>query len=246
MSVTGLPGQGPVRVGIPVADLCAGLFCALGILTALHEREVSGEGQWVSTSLLQAQIFMLDFQASRFLTDGVVSKQAGNNHPTSIPTGVFKTSDGHLNIAVAGAVIWERFCNAVGHPEWIASADYKTGKLRLQNRDKLNAEIDKTTATKSSAEWVEIFNKVGVPCGPIYSIDQVFADPQVKHLGIAQESARSDGSRLGLVGQPFKLSRTPSKIAARPPNLGEHTDEILTEFGFGADEIRALHESKAV
>ena len=171
MSVTGAPGGGPMRVGIPVADLTAGLFCALGILTALLERETSGEGQWVSTSLLQAQIFMLDFQASRFLTEGLVSKQAGNNHPTSIPTGVFKTKDGYLNIAVAGAVIWERFCTAVGRPEWLTSPDYKTGKVRLQNRDKLNAEIDKATETKSSAEWVEIFNKVGVPCGPIYSIE---------------------------------------------------------------------------
>jgi len=246
MSVTGLPGQGPVRVGIPIADLSAGLFCALGIMTALLERETSGEGQWVSTSLLQAQIFMLDFQASRFLTDGQVAKQAGNNHPTSIPTGVFKTKDGYLNIAVAGAVIWERFCNAAGHAEWITSPDYKNGKARLQNRDALNAEIDKATATKSTAEWVEIFNKIGVPCGPIYNIDQVFADPQVKHLGMAQESARSDGSRLGLVGQPFKLSRTPSKIAARPPNIGEHTDEILKEFGFADQEIAALHEAKAV
>ncbi len=246
MSVTGLPGQGPVRVGIPVADLTAGLFAALGTLTALLEREVSGEGQWVSTSLLQAQIFMLDFQAARFLTEGIVAKQAGNNHPTSIPTGVFKTRDGHLNIAVTGQVIWERFCNTIGHPEWIEKPEYKTGKLRLQNRDALNAEIGEATATKSSAEWVEIFSKAGVPCGPIYSIDQVFADPQVKHLGIAKESARSDGSRLGLVGQPFTLSRTPSRIAVRPPDLGEHTDEILKEFGFSADEIKALHEKKAV
>jgi formyl-CoA transferase len=246
MSVTGAPGAGPMRVGIPIADLTAGLFCALGIMTALLEREVSGEGQWVNTSLLQAQIFMLDFQASRFLTEGQVAKQAGNNHPTSIPTGVFKTKDGHLNIAVTGTVIWERFCNAVGHPEWIASPDFKNGKLRLQNRDALNAEIDKATATKSSAEWVDIFNKVGVPCGPINTIDQVFADPQVKHLGLAQESARSDGSRLGLVGQPFKLSRTPSKIAARPPDLGEHTDEILKEFGFAEKDIAELHAVKAV
>jgi crotonobetainyl-CoA:carnitine CoA-transferase CaiB-like acyl-CoA transferase len=215
-------------------------------MTALLEREASGEGQWVSTSLLQAQIFMLDFQAARFLTEGQVAKQAGNNHPTSIPTGVFKTKDGYLNIAVTGTVIWERFCNAVDHPEWITAPDYKNGKLRSQNRDALNADIDSVTATKTSAEWVEIFNKVGVPCGPIYTIDQVFADPQVKHLGMMQESARSDGSRLGLVGQPFKLSRTPSKIAARPPDLSEHTDEILSEFGFSADEIKALHESKAV
>jgi crotonobetainyl-CoA:carnitine CoA-transferase CaiB-like acyl-CoA transferase len=246
MSITGAPGAGPMRVGIPIADLSAGLFAALGILTALLERETSGEGQWVSTSLLQAQIFMLDFQASRFLTEGEVAKQAGNNHPTSIPTGVFKTKDGHLNIAVTGTVIWERFCNAVDHPEWLTSPEYKNGKLRSQNRDALNADIDKATATKTSAEWVEIFNKVGVPCGPIYSIDQVFADPQVKHLGIAKESARSDGSRLGLVGQAFTLSRTPSKIAARPPNLSEHTDEILKEFGYQDSEIAELHKAKAV
>ena len=246
MSITGLPGQGPVRVGIPVADLTAGLFCALGILVALLEREKSGEGQWVNTSLLQAQIFMLDFQAARWLQMHEVAKQAGNNHPTSIPTGVFKTKDGYLNIAVTGTVIWERFCNAVGHPEWIESPDYKNGKLRLQNRDALNAEIDKATATKSSADWVDIFNKVGVPCGPIYSIDQVFGDPQVKHLGMAKESARSDGSRLGLVGQPFKLSRTPSKIATRPPDLGEHTDQILKEFGFADKDIAELRAAKAV
>jgi formyl-CoA transferase len=189
---------------------------------------------------------MLDFQATRYLTEGEVPKQAGNNHPTSIPTGVFKTRDGHLNLAVTGGPIWDRFCNAIGHPEWIAAPDYKTGKLRSRNRDALNAEIDKVTATKTNAEWVEIFNKAGVPCGPIYAVDQVFADPQVKHLGIAQHSARADGSRLGLLGQPVALSRTGSKIAARPPNLGEHTDEILKEFGFSADEIKTLRDAKAV
>jgi crotonobetainyl-CoA:carnitine CoA-transferase CaiB-like acyl-CoA transferase len=246
MSITGAPGEGPMRVGIPVADLTAGLFCAIGILTALLERDVSGEGQWVQTSLLQAQIFMLDFQASRWLMEKDVARQAGNNHPTSIPTGVFKTKDGHLNIAVTGQVIWERFCNAAGHPEWIANPDFKSSKVRSQNRDALNAEIGKAIAAKTTAEWVDIFNKAGVPCGPINSIDQVFADPQVEHLHIAQESARSDGSRLGLVGQPFTLSRTPSKIAVRPPDLGEHTDEILKEFGFSADEIKALHDAKAV
>ena len=246
MSITGLPGQGPVRVGIPIADLCAGLFCAMGILTALLERDVSGEGQWVSTSLLQAQIFMLDFQAARWLQMHEVAKQAGNNHPTSIPTGVFKTKDGHLNIAVTGSVIWERFCNAMGHTEWLTNPDYKNGKLRSQNRDALNAEIDKATATKSSAEWVEIFNKVGVPCGPIYSIDQVFADEQVEHLGMAAPGRRPDGSEQLFVAQPFALSRTPTRVAATPPAQGQHTDEVLKEFGFADQEIAALHTAKAV
>ena len=189
---------------------------------------------------------MMDFQAARYLTEGQVPKQAGNNHPTSIPTGVFKTSDGYLNLAVTGTVIWERFCNSLDRRQWIADERFKSSKMRLQNRDALNAEIDKVTATKTSAEWVDVFNKAGVPCGPIYSVDQVFADPQVKHLGIAQQSARSDGSRLGLVGQPFSLSRTGTSIAARPPNLGEHTDEVLKEFGFADNEIAELHAAKAV
>jgi formyl-CoA transferase len=246
MSITGLPGQGPVRVGIPVADLTAGLFCALGIMVALLEREVSGEGQWVSTSLLQAQIFMLDFQAARWLQMHEVPKQAGNNHPTSIPTGVFKTKDGHINLAVTGQVMWERLCQTIAAPELIDHPDYKNGALRSKNRDALNAEIDKRTATKTSAEWIDLFNKAGVPSGPIYAIDQVFADPQVKHLGIAQAGRKPSGEEQIFVGQPMALSRTPSRIAATPPQQGEHTDEVLKEFGFADDEIAALHKAKAV
>jgi len=246
MSITGLPGQGPVRVGIPVADLTAGMFCALGILVALHEREVSGEGQHVATSLLQAQIFMLDFQASRWLQAGEVAKQAGNDHPTSIPTGVFTTTDGHINIATTGGPIWDRFCTALGAPEMAKHPDYATAKLRSQNRKKLNAEIDTYTAKKSSAEWIETFNKAGVPSGPIYSIDQVFADPQVKHLRMSQSTPKKDGAPLNLVAQPMTLSRTPSRMAVRPPDIGEHTDEVLKEFGFSADEISTLRKAKAV
>jgi formyl-CoA transferase len=246
MSITGLPGQGPVRVGIPVADLCAGLFCAMGILTALLEREVSGEGQWVNTSLLQAQIFMLDFQAARWLQMGEVAKQAGNNHPTSIPTGVFKTKDGHINIAATGHVMWERTCQAIGAPELIEHPDYKTGDLRSKNRDRLNAAIEAKTVARTSAEWIDIFNKTGVPCGPIYSIDQVFADPQVQHLHVAQSATRPDGSEQVFVGQPIGLSRTPSAIVATPPEQGQHTDEVLKEFGFADDEIAALHKAQVV
>jgi crotonobetainyl-CoA:carnitine CoA-transferase CaiB-like acyl-CoA transferase len=246
MSITGLPGQGPVRVGIPIADLSAGLFCALGILVALLEREASGEGQWVNTSLLQAQIFMLDFQAARWLQAQEVPKQAGNNHPTSIPTGVFKTKDGHINIASTGQVMWERLCNAIEAPDLIKHPDYSTGALRSKNRDAINAEIDKRTAHRTSAEWIEIFNTIGVPCGPIYAIDQVFADEQVKHIGIAQAAKRPDGRDQTFVGQPVNLSRTPSKIVATPPEQGQHTDEVLKEFGFAENEIAELHKVQAV
>jgi crotonobetainyl-CoA:carnitine CoA-transferase CaiB-like acyl-CoA transferase len=246
MSITGQPGQGPMRVGIPVADLSAGVFCALGILVALLERETSGEGQWVSTSLLQAQIFMLDFQAARWLQMQEVAKQAGNNHPTSIPTGVFKTSDGHINIASTGQVMWERLCNAIAAPDLINHPEFRTSDLRSKNRDALNAAIEAKTVGKTSAQWIDIFNKAGVPCGPIYSIDQMFADPQVKHLGIAQSAMRPDGKAQTFVGQPVALSRTHSKIVATPPSQGQHTDEVLKEFGFADQEITELHKAKVV
>jgi crotonobetainyl-CoA:carnitine CoA-transferase CaiB-like acyl-CoA transferase len=246
MSITGLPGQGPVRVGIPIADLTAGLFCALGIMVALLEREQSGEGQWVQTSLLQAQIFMLDFQAARWLIKHDVPGQAGNNHPTSIPTGVFTTADGHINVACAGQKIWERFCQAVD-AQWLAqSPDYANAAMRLKNRDALNAEIDKIMSHRTSADWVDALNEAGVPCGPIYSIDQVFSDPQVEHLGMAQGVTKPNGETLTVVAQPIGLSRTPSRIAVAPPEIGQHTDEVLKEFGYGDAEIAALRQANAV
>src|SRR6202163_4558019 len=194
MSITGLPGQGPVRVGIPVADLGAGIFCAMGILIALLEREVSGEGQWVQSSLLQAQISLLDFQAARWLIRKEVPGQAGNDHPTSIPTGVFPTSDGHLNIAAAGQHIYRRLCEALNAPQLLGDPDYATDALRSKNRVGLNKAIADITRHKSSAEWIGILNGAGVPCGPIYRMDEVFADPQVRHLGMA---AKVHSPKLG-------------------------------------------------
>ena len=246
MSITGLPGQGPVRAGIPIADLTAGLFAALGILVALLEREKSKKGQHIETSLLQAQIFMLDFQGARYLVKGEVAKQAGNNHPTSIPTGVFKTKDGYINIATAGQKTWQRFCEAAGATALMERPEYKTAEARSKNRDALSPEINKYLAAATSAEWVERLNKAGVPSGPIYAIDQVFADPQVKHLGIVQSVTMKDKSKMRLLGQPVGLSRTPSRLATRPPDLGEHTNAILKEFGFSARDIAALHKAKAL
>jgi crotonobetainyl-CoA:carnitine CoA-transferase CaiB-like acyl-CoA transferase len=246
MSITGLPGDGPVRVGIPIADLSAGLFAALGILVALLEREKSKKGQYIQTSLLQAQIFMLDFQASRYLVHGEVAKQAGNNHPTSIPTGVFKTKDGHINVATTGERMWKRFCETVGATALLQNPDYQSSAARSKHRDALNAAIDTYLASRTSAEWVDLLNQAGVPCGPIYSIDQMFGDPQVKHLKMAQSVTRKDKSKMDLVAQPVTLSRTPSRFVARPPALGEHTDAVLKEFGFSKRDIAALHQAKAV
>jgi crotonobetainyl-CoA:carnitine CoA-transferase CaiB-like acyl-CoA transferase len=246
MSITGLPGQGPVRVGIPVADLCAGLFAAQGILVALLEREVSGEGQWIQTSLLQAQVFMLDFQAARWLVDREVPGQAGNNHPTSIPTGVFATSDGHINIAVAGQEIWCRFCRAIGHGELTENPAYAEPADRSKNRDALNAELGAILRRHSSAHWIELLNEAGVPCGPINTIDQVFADPQVRHLGLAQAVHSHERGDIELVGQPISMSRTPSRIRTPPPLMGEHTDELLRGLGYDDERIAALRAAGAI
>ena len=246
MSITGEPGKGPMRVGIPVADLTAGLFCAMGIQTALLEREKSGIGQWVNTSLLQAQIFMLDFQASRWLCDNNVAGQAGNNHPTSVPTGVFKTSDGSINLAVAGETIWRRFAEAVDKKDWLEMEEFKDAKNRLKNRDYLNSLIEELTVTKSSNEWVEKLEKVGVPCGPINSIDKVFEDPQVKHLGIAQSIDTIPFGETELVGQPFNLSRTPSSLKQRPPEKGEQNSDVLSELGFSDKELNDFKNQEII
>jgi len=247
MSITGEPGRGPMRAGIPIADLSAGLFCALGILVALLEREQSGKGQEVATSLLQAQVFMLDFQGSRWLNAGEIPGQAGNNHPTSIPTGVFKTRDGHINIATAGATTWERLCRAIGAETLMQRPEYATAAARRENRDALNTEIESYLADRTSAEWVARINAAEVPCGPIYAINEIYTDPQVKHLRMVDDVETSDERGvLHLVGQPVTLARTPSRLVAPPPERGEHNDEVLREFGFSAAEIASLRQAKVI
>src|SRR3984893_16126847 len=240
MSITGLPGQGPVRVGIPIADLSSGNYAAMGALIALLERETSGEGQWVQTSLLQAQISMLDFQAARWTVARQVPGQAGNDHPTSIPTGVFPTSDGHINIAASGQHIFTRLCKAVGAERLLEDPQFATGEARSDNRKRLNAELSTYTRRYDSQSLVEILNVAGVPSGPIYTIDQMFADPQVQHLGMAVPMPHPTRPDAAIVNQAVALSRTPANINRRTPELGEHTQEVLADIGYDASAIADL------
>jgi formyl-CoA transferase len=240
MSVTGLPGQGPVRVGIPIADLCGGIFAAYGVTVALLEREVSGKGQWLHTSLLEAMIYMMDFQTSRWTIDGEIPKQAGNYHPTSIPTGVYRTKDGHINIAVFGGKIWERFCEALGAPEWITDERYRSKANRSVHRDSLNAEIERRLAANTSEHWIELFNRLGVACGRINNMKEVFEEPQVKHLGILKTVVSKHYGEQQLLGQPLTLTRTPSGIVRAAPRRGEHTEEVLAEIGYDAEALARM------
>ncbi len=240
MSITGLPGQGPVRAGIPVADLSAGLYAALGIMVALLHREHTGLGQWVQSSLLGAQIAMLDFQAARWLMAGEVPPQAGNNHPTSIPTGVFPTADGHINIAASGDTMWRRLCEAIGAPELLDEPDFADGERRSRNRDALNERLEARTRGFTSDALVGKLNEVGVPCGPIYAIDRMFSDPQVQHLGMAHPLHHPQLGDTHVVGQAVKLSSAGAVEFSPSPGQGEHTDAVLGEFGFTAEEIGSL------
>jgi crotonobetainyl-CoA:carnitine CoA-transferase CaiB-like acyl-CoA transferase len=246
MSITGLPGQGPVRVGIPVADLTAGIFCAMGILVALLEREESGEGQWVQSSLLAAQIAMLDFQAARYLVDKQVPGQAGNEHPYSTPMGVMKTADGYINIGVGGDGQWLALCKALERADLAASPDYATLADRFRNRPKLMPLLDAIFLTQTSDLWLDKLEAAGVPAGPIYKMDEVFADPQVQELGIAVPCHHETRGDIAIVGQPVMLSRTPPEIVTMTPEAGEHTEEVLRGLNYSDADIQRLRDAKIV
>jgi len=245
MSVTGEPGRGPMRVGIPIVDICAGLYAALGILTALLERHKSGEGQWVQTSLFESMMFFLDIQAARYLADGVVGKQVGNEHPTGVPTNAYKTKDGYINIAPVPSM-WGRVCKAIGREDLIDDPNYNTREVRRARRKEINGMIEEITQQYDTATLLEKFSAADVPCGPIYTIDQAFQDPQAQHLKLGQTVVGVSGKEITLPRQPIKLSRTPSVLTTRTPEFAEHTSEVLAEFGYSAEEIARFRENGSI
>jgi len=246
MSVTGFEGNGPLRVGIPVADLSAGLHCALGILTALYERERSGVGQCVSASLLESQVSMLDFQAARYLVSEEIAGQTGNDHPTMAPMGSFRTADGYINIASTGEAMWRRLCNVLDIKESLDDKDFEDDTARTKNRKKLTNIITQALSINTNNEWIKKLNEASIPCGPINNIQEVFNDPQIMHSAIAQTVVHPELGEIKLVGQAMQLSRTPSKLKTAAPNKGEHTNIILKELGYNSESIAKFKMEKVI
>ncbi len=246
MSVTGFAHNGPTRAGIAVSDSSTGLYTAIGILTALLEREQSGQGQWVQASLLHAQIAMMDFQAARYLVEGDVPVQEGNDHPTAAPMGAFEAADGWLNIGVSGEGQWRAFCTAIERADWLERDTFRNNADRVRNRREINAEVQQLFATMPVAHWVELLNRAHVPAGPVYTVPQMFEDPQVQHLGVAGEAPNAQGEPVRMITQPVHLGRTPAGLVAAAPDIGEHTDELLREAGFGPEEMAELRALGAV
>ena len=246
MSVTGIPGQGPMRVGIAVNDLTAGTLLAFGIMVALFDREHTQVGRWIYTSLLEAQVFMMDFQAARYLMRGEVAGQTGNDHPTLIPSGVFPTADGYINISATSSHLWERFCDAIGRSEWKTKPEWSKQAGRSADRKAINREIAEVTKLETSNYWLERFEPIGIPCGPINTMDKVFADPQVQHLGLAAPVKSPHYGDTHVVGSPLNMEGVPKAVRSPTPEAGAHTQEVLQWLGYSSKDIGNLKASGVI
>ena len=246
MSITGLPGQGPVRAGVAISDITAGLQLAVGILTALHERHTTGKGRWVHTSLLESMIGMLDFQAARWTVENDDPPQAGNDHPTMGPMGMYKTLDGHLNLAASGGRLWEAFCYELGVAEWIEDQRFSSVSARRTNKLQLNQLIEERLSQNTTEHWVECLNQAGVPCGPVNTVAETFSDPQVQHLGVAAPVVHPTAGTINILRNATNLEGVPNGIRFASPLKGQHSEELLIQFGFSAEEIDSLAHTGVV
>jgi crotonobetainyl-CoA:carnitine CoA-transferase CaiB-like acyl-CoA transferase len=246
MSVTGLPGTEPTRVGIPVSDLAAGLYLAIGVLVALHERDRTGTGRWVQTSLLESMIAMMDFQAVRWTVDRQVPGQAGNHHPTSVPMGCFATADGYVNVGAASGRLLRAFCSVIGL-DWLpGDVRFDSLEKRSVNRAELNELVADRLRTRTTADWVAALNEAGVPCGPVYRMDEVFADPQVEHLAMTQTVRHPLLGQLDIVRNAVRITGAPDTVRTPSPDLGDHTDEVLAGLGYSRAEIDGLRAQAVI
>lgn len=248
MSITGEPGQGPMRVGIAISDTSAGMFLGQGILLALLHRERTGEGQWVHTSLLEAMMSKLDFQGARYTMSGEEPTQQGNDHPTQVPMGMFNAKDGHVNIAAFGGQMWQRFCDALNATALLQHPDYQSIGSRTRHRDQIKADMNAITEMFTVAELVQRLNEAGVPCGPINTIKEAFENPQVQHLGMAVPAPHEEMGDLNLVRSPINLSSFPHPASLRraAPDTGADGEDILLGLGFATDEIAVLQKSGVI
>lgn len=246
MSITGTDESGPVRVGLAIGDIITALFAAYGILSALYAREKTGKGQWVTTSILEATVGILTMQAGKYFATGQPPGPAGNHHPVISPYGVYRTKDKPMNIAVGTETMWKNFCRVIQSPELEKDVRFQKNNDRVKNRAELNPLIEKALAGKTQNEWVDALNDAGIPCGPIYTIDQVFKDPQVLHQKMLLEVDHPKAGKIPMTGLPVQLSETFPQVFFPPPTLGEHTGEVLQKFGFSGEEIQHLFAEKIV